>query len=139
MAAKVKAKKKRHKAHSRNKGAGYERKIVALIKGRGYDAERGLQTGNKFSRKAVPDVVVDGWWIECKCTSRQKSNPRAALAQAEADNAGSAKTPCAIVHVDKEQTDYVWLKRDIEGRLTTVAIALDDWLDIYFPLRLSAE
>ena len=58
-------------ANSRDKGAGFERKICSMIKDAlGYDAKRNLdqyQVGGA-------DIEIPGWSIECKAYQKSGSN-----------------------------------------------------------------
>jgi Holliday junction resolvase len=50
---------------SRNKGAGFERTVAAMLRDAGFpNAARGL--GQARSGGEVPDVDGTGYWIECK-------------------------------------------------------------------------
>mgnify|MGYP007082287255 CR=1 FL=1 len=69
----------------RRKGAGWERELAAHLRSEGIEAQRGIGQARRSSE--VPDVDVDGWWIEAK--RHQRTNPKAALQQAIGQCAGN--------------------------------------------------
>jgi hypothetical protein len=92
-------------AMERRKGATFEREVAVAFRDRGFKARRGL--GQARDSGEVPDVDVEGvdLWPELK--RGRLTNPRAALAQAQAaasDHAtrhgGAARTPIAITRDD---------------------------------------
>lgn len=61
----------------RLKGHTFERWVARELREKGFDAKRGLQSRDGDD---APDVVLPGFWIECK--RGRKPNVRAALRQA---------------------------------------------------------
>lgn len=80
------------KINSRNKGANYERKIAAMLREYGYEAERGCQhSGGKDS----PDVKHNMKGIHIEAKAVEKLNIWNAIAQSERD-AGADEIPVVI-------------------------------------------
>lgn len=98
---------------SRRKGHDFER-LVASRLGEVFGREnvrRGLQYRDGAD---APDVVAPGLWVECKRARR--TNPRAALAQAEAAAEGKGLWVVAVCKDDHQEP--------------FVALGLEDFVDI---------
>jgi len=93
----------------RDKGNAWERKVAAMLRDIYADARRCWQRQVDHQQ---PDVTAGPWWIEAKVG--KKSNPRAALEQAEKDCPGG-RIPAAIIKDDRKRP--------------FVVLRLDDWLD----------
>jgi hypothetical protein len=102
---------------SRDKGARFERAVATALALIYPTARRGL--GQARSAAEVPDVDVPGLWPECKRANR--TNPRAALAQAIEASSSSGRMPIAICRDDRSEpfamlrfTDLLTLLAQIE-------------------------
>lgn len=106
-------------AMQRRKGATFERELARYLTENGVEARRGI--GQARSASEVPDVEVDGYWIEAK---RQiKPNIRAALEQA--DKAAAEAHPVGgIVPVAVCRSNGDSMQR------STVTLYLDDWIEL---------
>jgi len=84
-------------AHSRRKGAGFERELVHLFREAmpGADVRRGLQCR---SGEEIADVDCPVFWIEAK--RGRKPNVRGALDQARA-SAPKGRVPLAVIRDDR--------------------------------------
>jgi hypothetical protein len=101
----------------RRKGAGWERELAAHLRSEGIEAQRGIGQARRSSE--VPDVDVEGWWIEAK--RHQRTNPKTALQQAIADAAenGEGRIPVAVCR------DNGTALQD-----ATVTMRLGDWVEL---------
>jgi hypothetical protein len=99
---------------SRDKGANFERQIAARLRELWADAKRGL--GQARSASEVADVVLPGWWVECK--RWRECKPLEALTQAKraSDASGTGATPVAITRDDRS--------------VAIVTMFLDDWITL---------
>lgn len=104
-------------ALSIRKGKNFERELAAYLRSHGVTAERGIGQARRSSE--VPDVDVEGWWIEAK--RHQRTNPKAALQQAigDANENGEGRVPVAVCR------DNGTAMQD-----TTVTMRLDDWIEL---------
>lgn len=104
-------------AMQRRKGAQWERELAAYLREHDIEAQRGIGQARRSSE--VPDVDVDGWWIEAKRHAR--TNPKAALQQAIADSSanGEFRVPVAICRDNGQSLQE-----------TTVTMLLDDWIEL---------
>ena len=86
-------------AHSRRKGAAYERELVHLFREAmpGAEVRRGLQSRGG---EEVPDVDCPVFWIEAK--RGKKPNVRGALRQA-IDAAPKGRMPVAVIRDDRSE------------------------------------
>lgn len=109
-------------AMQRHKGAKFERELAAHLRAAGLDARRGI--GQARSASEVPDVELDGWWIEAK--RHQRTNPKAALAQADkaAAEHGGQRVPVAVCRDNGSAMP-----------MTTVTLYLDDWIRLVLAAR----
>lgn len=106
-------------AMQRRKGATFERELARYLTEHGVDARRGI--GQARSASEVPDVEVDGYWIEAK---RQiKPNIRAALEQAD-KAASEAHALGGVVAVAVCRSNGDSMQR------ATVTLYLDDWIEL---------
>ena len=110
-------------AMQRRKGAGWERELAAHLRSEGIEAQRGIGQARRSSE--VPDVDVEGWWIEAK--RHQRTNPKAALQQAIADAAenGEGRIPVAVCR------DNGTALQD-----ATVTMRLGDWVELVKDRRI---
>ena len=85
-------------AHSRRKGARWERELVQLFREAmpGADIKRGLQSR---SGEEVADVDLPVFWVEAK--HHHKTNVQAALKQA-GDTAPQGRIPIAVCKSDRQ-------------------------------------
>lgn len=104
-------------AMQRRKGAAWERELAAYLRANGVDAQRGI--GQARSASEVPDVDVDGWWVEAKRHAR--TNPKAALAQAisDSDAHGEGRVPVAVCRDNGTSIEAA-----------TVTMRLSDWVEL---------
>ena len=93
---------------SRRKGHDFERDVARRFREvfGDDDVRRGLQSR---SGEEVPDVDVPCVWIECK--REKRTNPKAALRQAEGD-ATKGRIPIAICKDDRADTTVTLLFED---------------------------
>jgi hypothetical protein len=85
-------------ARSRRKGHSWEREVVRRLRAVfGDQVRRGLQYR---SGEEQPDVIAPRLWIECK--AGKKTNPRAALRQAQQD-AQDDRRPVAVCKDDRQE------------------------------------
>ena len=101
---------------SRRKGTRFEREIARLLsESLGEDCRRGCQARDGSDS---PDVLLDGWWIECK--RGRRPNIMAAMEQATCASTrviGRARAvPVAICRADLGET--------------TCTMYLEDWIDL---------
>lgn len=110
-------------AMQRRKGAGWERELSLYLRSMGLPAKRGI--GQARSASEVPDVDLPGWWVEAK--RHQRTNPKAALAQAIADATahGGGRVPVAVCRDNGTA---------IEG--ATVTMRLADWVALVKDRRI---
>lgn len=100
----------------RRKGMKWEQEVARRFAAAGWDgAKRGI--GQPRAGNEVPDVDVPTLWPECK--HGQKTNPRAALAQATKAAGKTGRVPVAIT-------------RD-NGEPPIVTLRLDDFLELVPP------
>lgn len=104
-------------AMQRRKGAAWERELAAFLRSEGIEAKRGI--GQARASSEVPDVDVDGWWIEAKRHAR--TNPKAALSQAieDASANGENRIPVAVCRDNGTSLSE-----------TTVTLRLTDWVHL---------
>lgn len=107
----------------RRKGATFERELARFLREEGFEAARGI--GQARAASEVPDVDLDGFWLECK--RHRRTNPKAALAQAITDSAdnGEGRVPVAVCR-DNGQS-----MRD-----ATVTMRLGDWIELLRDRRI---
>ena len=105
---------------SRRKGHDFEREIAAQLREIGLEARRGQQGGGAVE----PDVITQGWWIECKVGKRP--NITAAIDQAVRDLKRAPTRPDTTVPVAIVKQDY---------KTATVTMRLNDWLDLLEGIR----
>lgn len=102
-------------AMSRRKGATFERELARYLTDNGLESKRGI--GQARSASEVPDVELDGYWIEAK--RHQRTNPKAALAQAIEANGDNGTRPVAICRDNGTSMQEA-----------TVTMLLDDWIEL---------
>lgn len=77
---------------SRDKGARFEREVASDLRDAGVPALRGI--GQSRSAGEVPDVDVEGWWIECKS---RKSPPSLEATLRQAEDASQRSRLCLAI------------------------------------------
>ena len=92
-------------AMQRRKGAAFERFVSNTLKTVFPASKRGL--GQTRAAGEVPDVDAPGYWPECK--HQQRTNPRAALAQAIEASGASGRVPFAVCK-DNGEAPFVTLR-----------------------------
>ena len=102
-------------AMSRRKGCQFERELARYLTESGLTSKRGI--GQARSASEVPDVELDGYWIEAK--RHKRTNPKAALAQAVEAMGNDGVRPVAICR------DNGTSMQD-----ATVTMLLDDWIEL---------
>ena len=116
----------------RLKGHNWEREVATTFRAIFPDAKRGI--GQARNASEVADVVIPGWWVECKVGAHPNIN--AALKQAvdtgsayraDADGVSGERRPVAIVKVDRHPptasvylTDFVALLQEREQLRATL-------------------
>lgn len=103
-------------AMQRRKGAAWEREVANRFKPVYASAKRGL--GQCRDAGEVGDVDIPHFWPECK--AHQKTNPRAALAQAVEASGNTGKIPIAVCK-DNGGVPFVVLSLDDFIALITLA------------------
>jgi len=95
---------------SRTKGHSYERAVAAYLRDKGHDeARRGLQYRDG---DGAPDVILDGWNIECKRLRVVRwGDIIKALAQAHDSPHAKGRFTVAIMRPDRGD-DIVCMRRD---------------------------
>lgn len=101
-------------AHSRNKGASYEREVAEKFRIAGFDARRGL--GQARDGSEIPDVEVNDLWVQTKHGARP--NPIAALEQAVRDMGQRDLFPVAICRKDRGRDTVTMLWADFIALFT---------------------
>ena len=93
-------------ASQRRKGHDFERKVAIAFRDAGYpEARRGLQYRDGYE---VPDVIVDGFRIECKARKEHLNHHRV-LAEVD-QKANDGEMPLAIVKLTRQPaTVTLWL------------------------------
>lgn len=94
-------------ASQRRKGHDWEREVANLFRDAGFAARRGLQQPRDGSE--VPDVEVEGFWIECK--RGRRTSPQAALRQAIAA-VPDGRIPVAVCKDDRAEPTVTLLLKD---------------------------
>lgn len=110
-------------AMQRRKGAQWERELSLYLRSMGLPAKRGI--GQARSASEVPDVDLPGWWVEAK--RHQRTNPKAALAQAIADTTahGGGRVPVAVCRDNGTSLEEA-----------TVTLRLSDWVQLVKDRRI---
>ena len=108
---------------ARQKGYAYERAVAKDLRGI-FGEDAGIRRGLQSQGNHCPDVIVDGWHVECKIGKKQ--NIRAALAQAVRDEAiytgGTGEfIPVAVVKDDRKEA--------------MVTMRYSDWLEMVHRLH----
>jgi hypothetical protein len=87
-------------AHSRTKGASYERLIAQFYRALGFPAKRTLQSREGFEGA---DVQGTPWWVECK---RYKSIGKVMgwweQARVDSERCGGATTLPPVLHIKED-------------------------------------
>jgi hypothetical protein len=116
---------------SKSKGKVFERRIANLLKEAGYESERGWSQSTGGAR--IPDVVLEGWWIECG--NGEQMDPVAKLRQAQEYIGAYAVKPDVIpVSITKRNRKVIEVCIDshdlmrLNAPCIPVRLAWDDFL-----------
>lgn len=110
-------------ASQRRKGHDFERLIARKLRELGLDVSRGQQSWMRETPEPQADLEVgpplESFWFELKTGARP--SVFAAMKQARRD-APAGRTPCAVIHRDRQETLVVL---DLEDALELVREELD--------------